>query len=80
MTTSRIFEIGPEIIAKTECDKGFVCLHSKHAYCSVITTLGYAMVRLECSNRLDCRHNRPYGSLLCCNCPVRHEIFTKYGQ
>jgi hypothetical protein len=80
MTTSRILAIGPEIIAKTECDKCFLCLNNEHPSCSVITVMGYAMVRLACRSRRNCRHNRSYGSLQCCNCPVRHEIFIRYGR
>ncbi|NTV14971.1 MAG: hypothetical protein HGA96_13735 [Desulfobulbaceae bacterium] len=80
MTTPAKLEIDPEIMARTECDKGFVCLGEHPVYCSVLATLGHNMVKLECSQQLPCRHNKVYGALQACNCPVRHEIFTKYGQ
>lgn len=72
-------EITPETLARTECDKGFTCLSVSPVYCTVLATLGHTMVKLECRQQLDCRHNRAYGALQACNCPVRHEIFTKYG-
>lgn len=80
MTATSPFEIDQKIIAETECDKGFACLSNTQVYCSVLTTLGHAMVKLECQGHLACRHNKSYGALQACNCPVRHEIFTKYGK
>lgn len=80
MTTPKQFSIDPKIIAQTECDKDFACLTDTPLYCSVLTTLGHALVKLECQQQLNCRHNRAYGALQACNCPVRHEIFTKYGK
>lgn len=80
MTAIKKIAIAPEIIARTECDKGFACLSESPIYCAVLDTLGHAMVKLECRQQLDCRHNRAYGALQACNCPVRHEIFTKYGK
>lgn len=80
MTAAKKFEIDPKIFEKTACDKGFSCLSDTPLYCSVLATLGHAMVKLECRQRLDCRHNKSYGALQACTCPVRHEIFTKYGM
>lgn len=80
MTASDKFEIDQEIIAKTACDKAFACLSDPPLYCSVLATLGHTLVKLECHQQLDCRHNKSYGALQACNCPVRHEIFTKYGK
>ena len=73
-------EVDQETIAKTECDKGYVCLGGDPLYCSVMSTLGHNMLLLVCRFSINCRHNRSYGSLQACNCPVRHEIFTKYGK
>jgi len=80
MTTTGKITVDPKIIAATECDKDFACLSDSQVYCSVLTTLGHVMVQLECRQRLDCRHNKSYSGLQTCNCPVRHEIFTKYGK
>ncbi len=80
MTALNPFEIDQTIIAKTNCDKGFACLGDTPVYCSVLATLGHAMVKLECCQQLECRHNKSYGALQACICPVRHEIFTKYGK
>lgn len=74
------FEIDQKIIDKTECDKGFACLGDKPVYCPVLSTLGQALVKLECRQQRNCRHNKAYGALQVCNCPLRHEIFTKYGK
>lgn len=79
MNPTKKISIAPETLANTECDKGFACLCTTPIYCSVLSTLGHNMVKLECQQQLDCRHNRVYGALQACNCPVRHEIFTKYG-
>lgn len=73
-------EIDQKIIDKTECDKGFTCMGGTPLYCSVISTLGYNLLKLECQDNLDCGHKRTYGGLHACNCPVRHAIFTKYGK
>lgn len=79
MKEAKKISIDPVIIEKTECDKGFSCLNSASAvYCNVVDTLGYAMVQLECCDLLDCRHNKLYGSIHVCCCPVRNEIFKKY--
>lgn len=80
MTAPNKLEIDQKILEKTECDKGFTCLSSDPLYCSVLATLGHTMVKLECHQQLVCRHNKSYGALQACNCPVRHEIFTKYGK
>jgi hypothetical protein len=80
MPTTKYFKIDPSIIAATECDKGFACLTDHPVYCTVLATLGHVMVKLECQQQMNCRHNKAYGALQACNCPVRHEIFTKYGR
>ena len=80
MAAPKKISIDPEIIEKTECDKDFICLTSDQSiYCSVANTLGDSMVQLECCDLVDCRHNKLYGSLHLCKCPVRNEIFKKYG-
>jgi len=68
------------IIGKTECDKGFTCLQETPLYCTVLSTLGHSMVTLQCQDKLECRYNKSYGALSVCTCPVRHEIFKKYGK
>ncbi len=80
MTAGQKLAIAPETIALTECDKGFICLKESSVYCSVLSTLGHGMVKLECRQQLSCRHSKTYGAIEACNCPVRHEIFTKYGK
>ncbi len=72
--------VDPLIIDETECDKDFTCLKETPLYCSVFSTLGHSMVALVCQDRLKCRHNKSYGALRVCKCPVRHEIFKKYGK
>lgn len=72
------FEIDPQTINDTECDKNFICLTDEPLYCSVCDSMGQSMVRLACKDLLECRHNKSYGALHLCDCPVRNEIFRKY--
>lgn len=80
MTKTVKVEIDQEVIDSTECDKGFTCLGQDPLYCTVYNTLGYGLLKLECQLNLDCRHKRTYGAIHACNCPVRYEIFNKYGK
>ena len=72
--------VSENTIKATKCDKSFACLQGEKTYCGVVSTLGHAMLSLVCRDKLDCRHNKAYGALRICKCPVRHEIFTKYGE
>jgi hypothetical protein len=74
------FVIDRKIITETECDKGFSCLvGDKLELCRVEKLFGYNMLTLACKDILDCRHNKAYGGMHLCNCPVRIEICKLYG-
>ena len=73
------FVIDRETISETECDKGFSCLYGDRLeLCRVEWTLGKNMLTLECKDILDCRHNKAYGGIHICNCPVRIKIYELY--
>jgi len=75
-----MISVDSSTIEKTKCDKELACLKGLPVYCSVLGTLGHNMLTLECQDRLECRYNNSYGALHVCKCPVRHEIFKKYGK
>jgi len=79
MSKTICYDIPPRIISDTKCDKRLSCLsHDKDEICGVERSLGHTMLVLECKELQDCRHNKSYGSLYVCNCPVRMEIYKKY--
>ncbi|MBU0675201.1 MAG: hypothetical protein KJ950_11205 [Proteobacteria bacterium] len=73
------YTVEPEILGATQCEKNLICLAGQ-VYCSVLDSLGSSMIKLECRDRLDeCLHYHTYGAMHVCNCPVRNELFRKYG-
>ena len=73
------FVIDQKIISATECDKSFSCLHGdQETLCRAENALGEHMLTLECNDILACRHNKVYGGMHICNCPVRIEIYKLY--
>ncbi len=75
------FEIDQEIIDRAKCEKGYVCLSGKAGDLAEMKDhLGHNMLIIEGDQPKDCPHNHNYGSLHVCKCPVRVEIYNKYGR
>ena len=75
------FEIDQAIIDRTECEKGYMCLSGNDEdIFDMKDHLGHNMLVLEHDRPKNCPHNHNYGSLHVCKCPVRVEIYNKYGR
>lgn len=71
-----------EILNKTtQCNRDFSCLKGikPDKNCRVINCLNNEVHFVECSNDSFCSYLMSFGNSFICNCPVRKEIFNKYG-
>jgi hypothetical protein len=76
------FEIDEAVIKNaTRCKKGFACLHCEdHVYCSVEQCLMHKIHFIECLHDEPCAYKNTLENSPICTCPVRKEIFTRYGK
>lgn len=73
-------KIDQEIIDSTDCPKDFPCLSGKEDdLFEVEETLGYNMLVVDGPTPINCKYSANYGGLHGCKCPVRVEIYRKYG-
>ncbi len=73
-------QINNEILKKTTCKKGFSCLSgNKNEICKVELNVEDKIHFVKCINNDPCNHRRSFGYSFVCLCPVRKEIFNKYG-
>jgi len=74
-------EIDKKIVEVTsQCEKNFVCLNNnKHIYCLVEYCINNKVHFTKCKEKKHCNYKMNFGGSYICNCPVRKEIFNKYG-
>lgn len=75
-------QISEDILKETtECKRNFICLNSLDTVktCKVISCINNKVHFVECANYYICPYLMPFGNSFICNCPVRKEIFNKYG-
>ncbi len=75
------FDIPDNIKKKTNCDKEFMCLKegTQNNLCKINYCLDNQYCLLEKSNFGNCINRFSFGSSEICKCPIRIEIFKKYG-
>lgn len=74
------FEIDQEIIDKTTCEYEFACLKNDNDefICEVERCIDKVCF-LSSHKHEQCNNKIFFGDSAICNCPVRIEIFDKYG-
>ncbi len=74
------FKISKEIIDKTKCESGFICLTGQGCpRCKVEFTAGTSCIMVEPKD--DCHYAKSFGvASFICICPTRNEIYRKYGK
>ena len=76
------FKIPEEIrLCATECTKEHACLmNEKHELCPVVKNIEGKIHFIQCIEDRPCIYKNHIGdSVYTCTCPVRKEIFNKYG-
>ena len=72
-------EIDQKIIDKTECDFDFACLKNNLPFCKVERCIDKVCFLSSVSDS-NCNNKIYFGDSIICNCPVRIEIYDKYGK
>ena len=74
--------ISKEILkATTKCASGFSCLRrtDKKDLCQGESVFTGKLHFVKCLYNKHCVYQRPFGYGLFCTCPIRKEIYNKYG-
>ncbi len=73
--------IDQKIIDITKCDKDFSCLkeETRHEMCKVDRCLDSKICFLKDAKNKTCINKLNYGDAHICDCPVRVELYEKYG-
>ncbi len=68
--------------ATTKCTSGFSCLCrvDKKDLCQVESVFVGKIHFVNCLHKKHCAYQRPFGYGLFCTCPIRKEIYNKYGN
>lgn len=76
------FEIGEAVIqAATECEKALACLQcEEQVYCAVEQCLMHRVHYVKCLHDETCVYQSSLENFPICTCPVRKEIFNRYGK
>ena len=74
-------KIDGEIIKETtECEKNFVCLSGKNnIYCGVEACISNDIHFVNCKSKDYCSYKMFIGKSIICKCPIRKEIYNKFG-
>lgn len=75
-------KICSEVIKETtQCDRCYSCLEGAkfNVNCKVINSINNNILFVESMNDSICSYLMPFGNSFICNCPVRKEIYIKYG-
>jgi hypothetical protein len=62
-----------------KCSKHHACLTDEAYQLCGIKLSSEHHARLVCGRGADCPYSSSLGNKVVCTCPVRHEIFRKYG-
>lgn len=75
-----VMKIRSELLKEaTQCERCFSCLEDTKLTCKVINSINNNVLFIECTNDSICSYLMPFGNSQICNCPVRREIYSKYG-
>ena len=69
------------IKAATQCEKNHACLKcTGHVYCSVEHCVMHRIHYVKCLYEEPCPYKKTLEKSTICTCPVRKEIFDRYGK
>jgi len=76
------FEVDEAVIkATTRCEKDFACLECEEkVYCPVEACLMHRVHFVKCLHDKPCAYKVRVDRSPVCTCPVRKEIFRRYGK
>jgi hypothetical protein len=74
-------EVSPAVLEKTEkCPRGMKCLEKdEKPICKVDRLINGAGAFVKSNGADICPYKMSFGSAYVCNCPIRYELFDKYG-
>lgn len=73
-------EICRETIKLTiKCNHDFICLDNSNFCCKVKDCISNEVHFVDRATNKICPYAVPFGYAFICNCPVRKEIFNRYG-
>lgn len=65
----------------THCEKSLACLNTEdHVYCPVVHCVMHTVHYIECLHDEPCAYKETLEGSTICTCPVRMEIFNRYGK
>lgn len=68
------------IKAAIRCKKNHSCLSGdKDNVCKVEMSIGEKIHFIKCKNEDICNYRIPFGYSFVCTCPVRKELYNRYG-
>ncbi len=75
------YEIDDAIIkTATECKNNLVCLEGTIPLCSVEHCLMHRIHYVKCLYEEPCPYKETLDHATICTCPIRKEIFNRYGE
>ena len=76
------FEVDKAVIASaTQCEKNLACLQCEdHVYCPVEMCVMHRIHYVKCLHAESCIYKCELEGSPICTCPVRKEIFNRYGK
>jgi hypothetical protein len=67
--------------AAAACTKGFSCLNGSGGHlCPVEYSVDGKVHFITCLNDARCSMQQTFGNRLLCGCPVRKELYNRYGM
>jgi len=68
-------------VQASKCESSVGCLNGNgHKLCNVVCSCGDQVLFIEFQKKRRCNYKSSFGfSSYLCNCPVRKEIYKKYG-
>jgi len=64
----------------TNCKKDFSCLKAgRNDLCQVKYCVGGKLHFIKCLNQEYCSYQHAFGDEFFCSCPVRKELYNRYG-
>ena len=75
------YEINDAIIqTATQCENNHACLEGTTPLCSVEHCLMHRIHYIKCLQEEPCPYKHMMNKSTICTCPVRKEIFNRYGE
>ncbi len=62
------------------CQRAFACSSgSREKICKVKELMLGEALMIECADKLLCHYKESFGTWAICTCPIRKEIYSKFG-